>query len=264
MIRLVAALLLSICIPHWSAATTRPNLLLVMVDDLGFSDLGCYGSEIETPHLDRLAAGGLRMTQFYNTAKCHSSRVSLLSGRWCRQAGDESLLRAVTTPEVLAPAGYFTAMSGKWHLKKEPTDFARLSKQWHEMSANVLMATAKERAPVAGAATGQCTGGDPGLAFTLPKCQAAGPFTLEFRLQSTASGAGEIYWTTDAATMLPKGRHLDFPVTHDGAWHTHTVRIEESKTLHALRLDPCGGAGKVTLDGLTLKAADGTIVGQWP
>lgn len=96
------------------SAADRPNILLVMADDLGFSDLGCYGSEIETPNLDRLAADGVRFTQFYNTAKCHSSRVSLLSGRWCRQAGDESLKRAVTIPEVLAPAGYFTAMTGKW------------------------------------------------------------------------------------------------------------------------------------------------------
>lgn len=104
-------------------AAERPNVVVVLTDDLGFSDLGCYGAEIDTPVLDRLAADGLRFTQFYNTAKCHSSRVSLLTGRWCRQAGDEDMDRAVTLPEVLGPAGYFNAMTGKWHLSKEPTDF---------------------------------------------------------------------------------------------------------------------------------------------
>ncbi len=102
---------------------SQPNILLVLTDDLGFSDLGCYGSEIDTPNLDRLASQGVRFSQFYNTAKCHSSRVSLLTGRWCQQAGDIEMSRAVTIPEVLAPAGYFTAISGKWHLDKEPTDF---------------------------------------------------------------------------------------------------------------------------------------------
>lgn len=116
-----------------SAAPGRPNILVILTDDLGFSDVGCYGSEIETPNLDRLAAGGLRFTQFYNTAKCHSSRVSLLTGRWCRQAGDESLRRAVTIPEVLAPAGYFTAMTGKWHLSKQPTDFG-FQRYWGHLS----------------------------------------------------------------------------------------------------------------------------------
>ena len=65
----------------------RPNIVLIMADDLGFSDLGCYGSEISTPNLDQLAKGGLRFSQFYNTAKCHSSRVSLLTGLYCDQAG---------------------------------------------------------------------------------------------------------------------------------------------------------------------------------
>jgi len=640
--------------------SAQPNFLLIMVDDMGFSDLGCYGSEIDTPNMDKLAAGGVRFTQFYNTAKCHSSRVSLLSGRWCKQAGDASLKRAVTIPEVLAPAGYFTAMTGKWHLQKEPTDFGfqryfghlsgacnyykgdntfrlngqkwtvpdqgfyttivnvdraidfigearaakkpwftyiafnaphaplqpleadykkylgrydagwdairaarvakqkqigllstslqesprpnhvrawdqlddehrsweakrmaayaglidridqemgrlianlekagelentvilfvsdngacpydrgqpkpdlepydrntswgdstgwawarnspfryykqnqfeggistpailhwpaglkqkagsvietpahlvdvlptfaelagakvpatfldreptplagtslapliaggeikerppihllfasdrglrdgdwklvsyksqpwelyhiatdraelhdvaaknpeiveRMVKQWHDMTANVLMGSAADNKPVAKEATPHtnrewtdydspltggeakrkkvkgksaaelprarkgtkltvegtqliltCTGNDPGLAFDKLAIAQPGPYTLEFRLQSKAAGSGELYWTTDAETILPKGKHLDFDVKHDGEWHEHTLRIEEAKTLHAFRLDPCGGEGEVKLEGLVLNAADGKVLAKWP
>ena len=104
-------------------AADRPNIVVIMADDMGFSDLGCYGSEIETPHLDALARGGLRFSQFYNTAKCHSSRVSLLTGQYCIAAGDTAMSHAVTSAEVLGNGGYFTAMTGKWHLQREPTDF---------------------------------------------------------------------------------------------------------------------------------------------
>ncbi|MDG2255951.1 MAG: arylsulfatase [Opitutaceae bacterium] len=104
-------------------AQDRPNVVVIMTDDLGFSDIGCYGAEIETPNLDKLAADGLRFSQFYNTAKCHSSRVSLLSGQYCIAAGDTALTHTVTSAEVLRDAGYFTAMTGKWHLDREPTDF---------------------------------------------------------------------------------------------------------------------------------------------
>lgn len=106
-----------------AATAPKPNIVVILTDDLGYSDVGCYGGEINTPTLDRLAAGGVRFTQFYNTAKCHSSRISLLTGRYARQAGDVAMDRAVTIPEVLAPNGYFTAMAGKWHLSKQPTDF---------------------------------------------------------------------------------------------------------------------------------------------
>jgi arylsulfatase len=104
-----------------------------MADDMGFSDLGCYGSEIETPNLDALAAAGLRFTQFYNTAKCHSSRVSLLTGLYCGQAGSNKLTRGATIAEVLSRAGYFTAMVGKWHLSRQPTDFG-FQRYWGHLS----------------------------------------------------------------------------------------------------------------------------------
>lgn len=120
----IACLLLP-CSVH--AAEQRPNFVVIMADDLGYADLGCYGSEIETPNLDQLAYDGLRFTQFYNTAKCHSSRVCLLSGQWCHQAdgprkSGEGMSRAVTFADVLHDAGYFTAMTGKWHLKQNPVD----------------------------------------------------------------------------------------------------------------------------------------------
>jgi arylsulfatase A-like enzyme len=133
MTRLALAAFYFLLVPITAAAAERPNIILIMADDLGFADLGCYGSEIETPNLDSLAAAGLRFTQFYNTAKCHSSRVSLLTGLYCDQAGGAKLSRGATIAEVLSGSGYFTAMVGKWHLSKQPTDFG-FDRYWGHLS----------------------------------------------------------------------------------------------------------------------------------
>ncbi len=114
-------LLASLATPAPARADRPPNILLILADDLGFGDLGCYGGEIQTPNLDALAAGGLRFSQFYNSARCSPSRAALLTGLHPHQAGMPNLAgklndRCVTLAEALAPAGYESSMSGKWHL----------------------------------------------------------------------------------------------------------------------------------------------------
>jgi arylsulfatase A-like enzyme len=108
----------------------RPNIVLIVADDMGYSDIGCYGGEIRTPNLDRLGRSGTRMSQFYNTARCSPSRASLLTGLHPHQTGIGILAsphrsggydgdlndRCVTLAEVLGGAGYATSLSGKWHL----------------------------------------------------------------------------------------------------------------------------------------------------
>ena len=112
------------------AAADKPNIIVILVDDMGFSDIGCYGSEIPTPNLDALAVGGLRFTQFYNTGRCCPTRAALLTGIYSHQAGVGHMTddkgvpgyqghlndQCATFAEVLKPAGYFTAMTGKWHV----------------------------------------------------------------------------------------------------------------------------------------------------
>ena len=112
---------------------TRPNVVLILVDDMGFSDIGCYGGEVKTPNIDRLGQRGVRFSQFYNTARCSPSRASLLTGLHPHQTGIGVLTnddrprgyagtineRCVTMAEVLKTAGYATCLSGKWHLASE-------------------------------------------------------------------------------------------------------------------------------------------------
>jgi len=95
----------------------RPNIILIMADDMGFSDIGCYGGEVNTPVLDKLAAEGMRFTQFYNNAKCTTTRASILTGLYPRFGrGGHLRNNMVTLGEALKTAGYQTALSGKWHL----------------------------------------------------------------------------------------------------------------------------------------------------
>ena len=110
----------------------RPNILLILVDDMGFSDLSCYGSEIRTPHLDSLAHDGLRFTQFYNTARCWPSRAATLTGYYAQQVRRDTVpgVKSGTAgtrpnwarllPEMLKPLGYRSYHSGKWHVDGLP------------------------------------------------------------------------------------------------------------------------------------------------
>ncbi len=122
-----------------ATSVSRPNILLIMADDLGFSDIGCYGGEIQTPNLDALATGGLRFSRFYNASRCCPTRASLLTGLYPHQAGMGAMVahgngtnrpddlktgpyqgyladNTVTLGEALRPAGYRCYMSGKWHV----------------------------------------------------------------------------------------------------------------------------------------------------
>lgn len=99
-----------------SPAAPRPNIIVIMADDMGYSDISPYGGEIRTPNLERLAREGMRFTQFYNNAKCTTTRASLLSGMYPRGSGNSIPSHLPTAGETMRAAGYQTALSGKWHL----------------------------------------------------------------------------------------------------------------------------------------------------
>lgn len=128
MMRLLSVLFSLVVLSPSLHAGTRPNIVFILADDLGYSDLGCYGSEITTPNLDALAGGGLRFTQFYNTARCWPTRSALMSGYYAQQIHRDALpgmggggqgVRqqwARLLPDYIKPAGYRCYHSGKWHI----------------------------------------------------------------------------------------------------------------------------------------------------
>lgn len=143
----VTNLLLSLTLLSFFACTTprdeRPNIIYIMVDDMGYSDIGCYGGEVVTPNLDQLAAGGVKLRSFYNNARCCPTRASLLTGRYPHEAGMGHMVSTVgkqyvegsyqgflhsnipTIAERLKDLGYRTYMSGKWHVGERPEHWPR-------------------------------------------------------------------------------------------------------------------------------------------
>ncbi len=130
-------LFLAVCLGARAASgDDRPNFLVIIADDMGFSDAGCYGGEIATPNLDALAARGLRFSQFYNTARCWPTRSALMTGYYPQQIRRDAMPGAPrdfggrgkrpawahTIADYLRPAGYRTYHSGKWHVDGDPTD----------------------------------------------------------------------------------------------------------------------------------------------
>ena len=129
-VRVSLTLVLVPCVAA-AAESRTPNFLVILADDMGFSDAGCYGGEIATPNIDRLAAGGLRFTQFYNTARCWPTRGCILTGYYAQQIRRDALPDlpvgnrpgwARLLPEMLKPLGYRTYHSGKWHVDGKPVE----------------------------------------------------------------------------------------------------------------------------------------------
>ncbi|MEQ1853111.1 MAG: sulfatase-like hydrolase/transferase, partial [Chthoniobacteraceae bacterium] len=134
MLKTILALVVTSFVTQHASLAAPPNVVIILADDLGYSDIGCYGSEIATPQLDSLAKNGVRFTQFYNTARCWPSRGALMTGYYAQQIHRDALPElggggqgvrqqwARLLPDFLKPAGYRAYHSGKWHIDGKVLD----------------------------------------------------------------------------------------------------------------------------------------------
>lgn len=176
----------------------RPNVVLILADDLGFSDLGCYGGEIDTPNLDRLAAEGMRFTQFYNCGVCRTTRAALLTGVHPRRRNRGRLLHPdmVTVAEVLKEAGYRTGLTGKWHFPQRKTGFP------------VYLPTDRGFDEYFGIANGCCNYFDPARSF--PDFDKGVPPWPFLRNEEEVTDFPDDFYATDAFTDHAIGMIREF------------------------------------------------------
>ena len=227
------------------SGAARPNVLIILADDLGWSDVGCYGSEISTPNIDALAKDGLRFTQFYNSARCSPTRAALLTGLHPHQVGVPVLGtplndRCVTLAEVLKPAGYHAYMVGKWHLSEQVTPVMRgfdefygmlggFNSYWREHPYETRLPAGHPRREY-----------PPGGYYTT---NAFGDYALDFMDQGRASGQPWFLYLAFNAAHFPLGAPEDVIEKYETLYRAKgwdAIRTDRLAREKALGLVPAG------------------------
>lgn len=259
--RLISPLLILCC--GILSAAEKPNIVLIMADDMGFSDIGCYGSEIPTPNLDGLAANGLRFTQFYNSARCSPTRAALLTGLHPHQAGMGRLAeeaigvktqgpaaylghlndRSVTLAEVLRPAGYKTYMAGKWHLGQRDESKWPLQRGFDRFYG-ILSGASSYLKP--GGSRGLTLGNEPLPSPTEPDYYTTDAFT-DFAIKTVAEHQGE----------SPFFLYLSFTAPH---WPLHARDEDIKEFVGKYR----SGWDKTRADRHAKMIVQGIVKKEWP